>query len=73
MERPCSLSPHRQSAVVARIDALDNDVVRIRKSDGKLERILDLKTLDPVSSDETLLLACPFARGDIFELDLDLG
>ena len=63
------------------IDGFDNEVVRIRRIDGKLEKILDLKTVDPsallcyfetVTSDEKLLLSCPLARGDIYALDLDL-
>lgn len=62
------------------IDGFDNEVVRIRRRDGKLEKILDLKTVDPnallcyfgtVASDGKLLLACPLARGDIYALDLD--
>jgi len=49
-------------------------------SDGKLERTLDLKTVDPKAllcyfqtptPDGNLLLACPLGRGDIYALDLD--
>jgi Tol biopolymer transport system component len=63
------------------IDGFDNVLVRIRRADGKLERIVDLKSIDPnalscsfenVASDGDLLLACPLSRGDIYALDLDL-
>jgi len=49
-------------------------------SDGKLERTLDFKTVDPKAllcyfqtptPDGNLLLACPLGRGDIYALDLD--
>jgi DNA-binding winged helix-turn-helix (wHTH) protein/Tol biopolymer transport system component len=61
------------------IDGFDNLVVRVRRIDGKLERIVDLKTIDPnalvcyfanLTPDGELLLACPLARGDIYALDL---
>ena len=63
------------------IDCFDNLVVRVRRIDGKVERIVDLKAIDPnalicyfenLTSDGDLLLACPLARGDIYALDLDL-
>lgn len=63
------------------IDGFDNQLLRIRRTDGKLEKVLDLKTVDPnalvcyfetVAPDGRLLLACPLARGDIYALDLDL-
>jgi Tol biopolymer transport system component len=61
------------------IDGFDNLVVRIRRIDGRVERIVDLKTIDPnalicyfanLTSDGDLLLACPLARGDLYALDL---
>jgi hypothetical protein len=63
------------------IDCFDNLVVRIRRVDGKVERIIDLKTIDSnalicyfqnVAYNGDLLLACPLERGDIYALDLDL-
>jgi len=63
------------------IDGFDNVVVRIRRIDRKLERIVDLKSVDPnavlcyfegLTPDADLLLACPLARGDIYALDLEL-
>ena len=63
------------------IDCFDNLVVRIRRVDGKVERIVDLKTIDSnalicyfqnVAYNGDLLLACPLERGDIYALDLDL-
>jgi hypothetical protein len=63
------------------IDGFDNVVVRVRRIDGKLEKIVDLKLIDPnavlcyfesLTHDEELLLACPLARGDLYALDLEL-
>ena len=63
------------------IDGFDNVVVRIRRIDGKIEKMVDLKAVDPnavlcyfksLTSDGDLLLACPLARGDIYTLDLQL-
>jgi DNA-binding winged helix-turn-helix (wHTH) protein/Tol biopolymer transport system component len=63
------------------VDCCDNLVVRIRRVDGKVERIVDLKAIDPnalicyfqnVAYNGDLLLACPLERGDIYALDLDL-
>jgi len=63
------------------IDGFDNVVVRVRRIDGKLEKIVDLKLVDPnavlcyfegLTHDEDLLLACPLARGDIYALDLEI-
>ena len=63
------------------VDSFYNLVVRIRRVDGKVERIIDLKTIDPnalicyfenVAYNGDLLLACPLERGDIYALDLDL-
>jgi len=63
------------------IDGFDNVVVRIRRIDGILEKMVDLKAIDPnavvcyfesLTSDGDLLLACPLARGDIYALDLDV-
>ena len=63
------------------VDCCDNLVVRISRVDGKVERIVDLKTMDPnalicsfqnVAYNGDLLLACPLERGDIYALELDL-
>ncbi len=63
------------------VDGFDKEVVRIRRSDGKLERILNLKTADPsallcnfssVTFDGELLLVCNVAHGDIYALDVEL-
>jgi len=57
----------------------ENEVVRVRRTDGKLERIVDLKSLDPnallcsfdaPSFSGDLLLSCPLTWGDIYALDV---
>jgi Tol biopolymer transport system component len=62
------------------IDAFDNEMVRVRRADGRLERILDLKTVNPdalrcyfetLTFDGKLLLGCPLARGDVYALDVE--
>ena len=61
------------------VDGFNNELVRIRSIDGKVEKLLDLKTVDPnalfcdfanVASGGDVLLVCPLARADIFALDV---
>jgi len=64
------------------VSGFDNDeLVRIRRADGKSETMVDLKTANPnsldchsltVASNGELWLACPVAYGDIYALDVSL-
>ena len=55
-------------------------VLRVRLNDRKVEKIRDLTKVDPnashcgldeISSNGTLLIACWFAGGDVYGLDLE--